>query len=128
MHIYQRSDGKYILVAGPLETDEYAFDTYEEANMSARKVQFTQKLQEISTQLAGVADVVADIHKLYFDRGYNAGGAEPIIDEDIQTTGLKAADVVSIIVLLEQFNNFVSSQPVATGDYKSTLNKVRTDI
>lgn len=129
MHVYLRYDGMYVLVTGPTASDEYPVGISEvEALAMEKKVQFVQRLQEHATQLARIADVVADLNKLYFDRGYNLGGANAITDVDLAPLGLAANDVVLLITLLQQFDNFASGQAVVTGDYKGTMNRCRTDV
>jgi hypothetical protein len=84
--------------------------------MSA-KVQYVRALQEQAVNaLANVNDVVSELENIYFDEGYNSGGADPI------------AEVGSIITLLQQFQNFTGNAAVTTGDYAATLNTTRSNL
>ena len=94
-----------------------------------KKISFGQKVQELTNALANVMDHVSTVEKAYFDRGYNVGGSNEIIDADIlPNIQLSAADLTNAITLLSQFKNFCFSQAVTQADYAATINKIRTDL
>jgi hypothetical protein len=125
MSIYQAADGRYIYFDG---VEKRFFDTEGEAIAMSRKETFVQKLQEAATQIAVAADRFEDLETIFFDRGYNSGGANQIQDEDIEATGLTAAQVGSLITFGQQLQLFLNAGAVVQGDYDVTLNAARTDI
>lgn len=126
--VYKRADGKWVVVFGPGDRRKQIADTEQEAREMANKITFVEKLQAAATLLAQVADAFADLESVYFDRGFNSGGANAIADADIAGTGLTAAQVGSGITLAQQVSKFVNNQAVTTGDYDATINTLRTDV
>ena len=57
----------------------------------ADKVTFANKAQETATKLAQAVDAANDLETVYFDRGYNVGGTNLIVDLDIIGLGITAA-------------------------------------
>ena len=94
----------------------------------SRKLDFTQNLQGKVGALALAADELKNLYDLYFDRGYNSGGADPIVDGDIADTEITAADVTLAITFVENLEKLLTNQDPTNGDYDATLNKVRSDI
>lgn len=92
------------------------------------KVTFAQVVQSSATALDDLIDSTDDIVKAFFDRGYNVGGADPLVDADFTSLGITAANISSFITLAQQLSNFRSNLAVTQGDYQATLNKLRTDI
>lgn len=125
MSVYQSADGQWIYYDGA--TKRY-YDNARDAHMAEQKTTFGQKMQAASTTLAQVADQFADLFTVYFDRGYNTGGANPIADEDVAALGITAADIAAGITLAEQIQNFLNSQAALQSDYDQTLNALRTDL
>lgn len=73
-----------------------------------------------------VMDKVQTIESVYFDKGYDGAGSNPIIDGDLTNfNGLTAAQIASNITAFQQLNNFFQNIAVVQGDYSVTLNAVR---
>lgn len=94
----------------------------------SQKTTYGQGAQDISTRLAVIFQEAANLHAVYFDRGYNSGGANPITDDDVSGLTCDAADIVAFITMAEQLENFRSNAAVVTGDYDATVNAMRTDV
>lgn len=94
--------------------------------MASRKFQYAQQVQAICTDLAQAIDAAADAYSVYFDRGYNSGGSDPIGDSDVVGLEITAAQLGSFITLAEQLNNFANNSAVTQGDYDATLNILKT--
>lgn len=95
----------------------------------ANKVTFAQRAQVVATDLANVVTECADLAKVWADRTYNVGGANVMVDADVASIGLKAADVGSMITLCQQIGIiFGNTTGYIQADYKSTLSKMRTDV
>ncbi len=95
--------------------------------MATKKTSFANACKNVSTQLALAANEIDDLIGIYFDRGYNSGGANEIVDADLTDQNVSAADVTAFITMAQQFNNFLDNASVTEGDYDATLNKLRTD-
>ena len=81
-------------------------------------------VQEHSPQTRSLEDLDV-LEEAYFDRTYNIGGADEIADSDLEGTDLTAANLASAMTLVAQLRNFMDNAAVSTGDYHSTVNKVR---
>lgn len=107
---------------------QYFFNTVEEAMNMASKLTFTQDAQDFSTRLAALFAEAPDLEGVYFDRGYNGGGSDPIVDGDIAGLGVTAAQVTAFITMIQQLQNFAGNSAVTSGDYSATVNAMRTDL
>lgn len=94
----------------------------------AIKQQYIRQMLTAVTQLNETKKQLIDFTGPYFPRGYNSGGADPIIDADVAAYGITAADFTSIITLADDVAKFFGNQAVTTGDRNAILNRVRTDI
>jgi hypothetical protein len=104
------------------------FDTAEEAWNMSNKITFVNTLKGLVTDLAKVSDTIPDMVQVYFDRGYNAAGDDPIVDADLEAIGLTAADVASIATLMQNYEKFVEGDDTLVDTvYRVTMNKFRTD-
>ena len=92
------------------------------------KIKYVSNIQNKTNQIALLGSDLRAIFEVYFDRGYNSGGADPITDGDLTEMELTANDVASFITLAEQFGNFLNNGAVFESDYAATVNKLRTDI
>jgi len=94
----------------------------------SNKTNFVASMQKAATTQGQQQAVLKTIYETYFDRGYNAGGADELTDEDVASLGVTAADVAGFITVCEQFGNFMTGQAVMTGDYSVATNKMRVDL
>jgi hypothetical protein len=92
------------------------------------KVAFAQEAQVLCTDLAEVSERMTSVFNTYFDRGYNSGGADPIVDGDLTSLGVTASQIAAFITLAENINKFFDNQASLQSDYGSTINGLRTDI
>ena len=92
------------------------------------KQAYCRQLQTDANAIASIRKVLDDRRGVYFDRGYNSGGSNPIIDADVSDLDLTAAQVGNWITLLEQLEKFFTNQSVTTADYDATLSTMRRDI
>ena len=92
----------------------------------SEKISFVLRVQELVEHLATAMDAGPDMVQLFTDRTYGSGGANEILDADIASTGLTAADLVSGVVLLQNFVRFCNNDAaMVSGEYRVTVNKVR---
>ena len=78
--------------------------------------------------LAKLARDLADFVEVYFDRGYDSGGADPIIDADITDLNKTASEVGNLVTLAQQYAKFVGNSAVTTADYGATISGMRQDL
>jgi hypothetical protein len=125
VRIYQDAKGGWILFDG--ET-KHRFNTESEAENMATKLTLAGQAQASATTMAQIGEDLASLVDVYFDRGYDSGGSNPIIDDDLASLGITAAQLAALITLAQQLANFLGNSAVATADYGATLNASRTDI
>lgn len=92
------------------------------------KLSYVNRLISNVNQLAKVMDTASDLNAMYFDLGYNGGGANQITDEDIASLGLTAADVVNIITLMQNYDEFTAGTNPINAVYRVTINKTRSSL
>lgn len=124
--VYQASDGRWLVISNDIKSDY--FDNEEDAENMATKIKWATQAQLNATELAQVADSLANLETVYFDRGYNSGGSDPIGVSDVSSLGITPAQLASLITLVQQLNNFLGNSAVVAADYDATLNAVRNDV
>ncbi len=119
---------KWYVVMDGLGIDRIYFDTAQEAFNMSSKVTFVNSLRNLVTELARVSDSIPDMVQIYFDRGYNGAGDDPIIDADLEEINLTAADVAAIATLMQNYEKFTEGdESLVDAVYRITLNKYRND-
>jgi len=96
--------------------------------MASAKFNFGEKSQSVGTSLAQAANEAADIVSVYFDRGYDSGGSDPIVNNDVSGLNITPAQLGLLITLFQQLANFVDNVAVAAADRDATLNAIRSDL
>ena len=98
--------------------------------MASQKIQFIKSLVQKMTELDAQKQVRNELYSMYFARGYNSGGADPIVYDDYKDNDevghIPLADLTACVTLIEQEDRFYSNQSVTQGDYNTTINKVRS--
>lgn len=124
--VYQAADGRWIVFNNGIKSNYFTLE--EDAQNMATKITWATQAQVEATTMAQIADRLANLETVYFDRGYNSGGGDDIVDSDVVSLNITAADLASLVTLIQQFNNFLGNLAVIAGDYDSTLNTVRIDV
>lgn len=70
---------------------------------------------------ANLADDILSFRDIYWDRGYNSGGADELLDADVASLGVAAEDVTGMITFADALETFL----VANRAY---LSKMRNDL
>ena len=94
----------------------------------AKKDSFINDVIQSTNSLAKYyTDRSNELHKSFFDNGYNVGGANEITDADIQALypDMTAGDFFGAISLMEQINNLTGNAAVTQADWAAAINKVR---
>ena len=85
------------------------------------KVRFAQEAQTAASVFSKLSDTVASLQAVYFDRGYNGGGADELTDADVEALGITAADVVGMITFAGALETFMAAN-------RGYLSKMRNDL
>ena len=125
MYVYQSETGLWILFDG---VEKWFFDTEMEARIMARKLDFAQGIVNYCTAMAQNADFGINARTVFNDRGYNPGGSDPILDEDVAPLGITAAQLLLGVVFFENLEKMLEGQAITVADYDKTLNLLRNDV
>lgn len=77
--------------------------------MADNKVTFARRGRELATALALQMNDLAAWRNTYWDRTYNAGGADELADADIAETGVSATDVTGLTTFADAIDTFLAS-------------------
>lgn len=115
MKIYQSADGSWIFFDGATKR-RYA--TEQEAYIYMAKQDTAKAI--VSAVQALKPDNVSDLRKEYSDVA-GAGWT----DADVAALGITSAQLLSFVVLLENFEKFMTNQAPIQGDYTAVFNQAR---
>ena len=82
------------------------------------KEKFALASVQCAQKLAAVMDAAPDLRAEY--NVYSNW-----TDADVERLGITAADLLSVMVLFDEINNFCHNQIATQGDYAVTINKAR---
>lgn len=88
----------------------------------ANKFELAKAIIKQAQNIAPVMDTAPDIVQEYFDSGIT------FVDVDVEALGITAAQVVSVISMLENFNKFFAGTTPANAQYRVNVNAVRRAI
>ena len=95
--------------------------------MTTRKVEFAQNVKSVCTSLVIMINKLEDLKDVYGNEDYGVGQADEIIDVDIETTEIPAADLHNIMTAVAPaFKNLVSNMAVNAGTYAKFMDRVRS--
>ena len=87
----------------------------------ANKANFARQGQQMAASFSALADDILALQAIYFDRGYNSGGADELTDADVEALGITAADVVGMITFAGALETFMAAN-------RGYLSKMRNDL
>ena len=87
----------------------------------ANKANFARQAQQMAASFSALADDIAALKNIYWDRGYNPGGADPLADADVEALGITAADVTGMITFADALDTFLTAN-------RGYLSKMRNDL
>lgn len=73
------------------------------------KTTFARRGRELATALALQMNDLSAWRNTYWDRTYNAGGADAIVDVDIADTGVSAGDITGLVTFADALDTFLTS-------------------
>lgn len=91
----------------------------------ANKEDFANRLRSASSRFMQDAEDLAALYATYFDRGYNSGGSDEIVDGDVIEAETTAADIAAGITASEQLANYLNAGAVTSADYSASWNRLR---
>jgi hypothetical protein len=93
-----------------------------------KKEKFASKMTGVATQFINLRQEIKDLGEAYIDRGYNAEGGNPIIDEDVVSLEVTAAQIGAWTYWAALLDLFMSGQATSVHDGDATLNAIRNDF
>lgn len=85
------------------------------------KQHYARRAQDMAAIFSNLTDDIAALQSVYWDRGYNAGGVDPLTDEDVAALGITAADVTGMITFADALDTFLTAN-------RGYLSKMRNDL
>lgn len=70
---------------------------------------------------SNLADDIGALQAIYFDRGYNSGGADELLDADVESLGIDAAAVTGMITFAGALETFMAAN-------RGYLSMMRNDL
>lgn len=89
--------------------------------MTTNKQKFGMAARDAATRFADMADDLAALNSVYWDRAYNSGGADELTDADVESLGVTAADVTGMITFADALETFLTAN-------RAYLSKMRNDL
>lgn len=89
------------------------------------KQRYAEAVINLAQDLAAISDRLEPLESEYFDNGYNSGGADELVDNDVTENKTTAAEIADAITLVQELTKFLNAGSPANGDYSVTMNKMR---
>ena len=87
----------------------------------SNKTRYASRAQDMASIFSSLADDIASLQAIYFDRAYNGGGADELTDADVESLGITAADVTGMITFAGALETFMAAN-------RGYLSKMRNDL
>lgn len=87
----------------------------------SNKINYARRGQDMAGVFSNLADDLLAFRDIWWDRGYNENGAAELVDGDVSSLGITAADVTGMITFADALETFL----VANRAY---LSKMRNDL
>ena len=85
---------------------------------------FYNKLTDIINKI----DECADMKDQFTEKGFNAGGSDPITDDHLANIGTDTTELALGAALVTNLIKFIDNDTPAAADYRATFDKLRTDF
>ncbi len=128
MRVAANYEGKYSLLIDYPDEKEIVFDTYEEARLSMEIIEYIRLLIDTATQFALASEKLVRLKEIYADRGYAPGEENGITGEDLKVAGITEEQLLQLITLCQQVEQFLTGGETAPCNHQKVLNQVRTNI
>ena len=87
----------------------------------SNKARYASKAMDMASIFSNLADDITALESVWWDRGYNSGGADELTDADVEALGITAADVNGMIVFAGALQTFLTAN-------RAYLSKMRNDL
>lgn len=87
----------------------------------SNKTHYARRAQDMAGIFSNLSDDILALQAIYFDRGYNSGGADELLDADVESLGVTSADVVGMITFAGALETFLAAN-------RGYLSKMRNDL
>lgn len=94
--------------------------------MASRKVQTALAMRDAIGGFADSIQRVRELDEIFMDSGYDAGGTNPITDEDVTAHDLTAADLGNVHQFRMQLDKFLNAEAPTVYDYWAAINALRS--
>lgn len=119
---YQDANDRWVVYDGVKKT---VFNTKMEADVMVSKVEFAQKVQTLATTLVEAAESSSSLLQRSDDCGFGANESNEIVDGDISSTGMSAAQLAAALTCLDHYIKFMVGETVTPEVHRVTLNSIR---
>ncbi len=87
----------------------------------SNKTHYARRAQDMAGIFANLSDDIGALQAIYFDRGYNSGGADELTDADVESLGIDAAAVTGMITFAGALETFMAAN-------RGYLSMMRNDL
>ena len=87
----------------------------------ASKIIYARQGQNLSATFLNLADDIAAWRNTYFDRDYDSGGDEEIVDGDVSDLGITAAMVSGLITAADALDTYIAAN-------RAYMSRMRNDL
>jgi galactokinase len=97
---------------------------------SALKYTFLQRAQNIANMMATLDAAIKDAGQVLVNQGWNAGGADPIVQGDIpDTAGFTAAEALAFFITAGKYNTFMNGGALSADvTVRATIDRMRSSF
>ena len=85
------------------------------------KLQYARRARDMAAIFSKLSDDILSLQNVYFDRGYNDGGDDELIDADVEAAGVSAVDVTGMITFAGALDTFLAAN-------RGYLSQMRNDL
>lgn len=93
--------------------------------MATKKERFADRVLELNEHCIALLDAIPEFENTYFDETWNSGGGDEIVNADVSSRNITAAEIGNFVTMAQQLKNFFGNSAVTTGDYAATVNVMR---
>ena len=94
--------------------------------MASRKVQTALAMRDVIGSFADVIQRIQELTDIFVGSGYDAGGSNPVVDEDVIAHDLTAAGLASVLTFRTQIDEFLNGGVPVVYDYQAAINALRS--
>lgn len=87
----------------------------------ANKSTYGQRGRELAAKFLEIAADVAAWRNTYFDRGYDSGGSDPIVDADVEAFYITESDVTGLITAADALDTYLAAN-------RAYYSRMRSDL